>query len=343
MIISKKIFSAIFTILLFLGIATPAFAAKPFEKLFYYVPGFSTFYSFQANGNKANIFAPQVYGVDSEGTLKGSISDVALGVVNKNKTPIMPLVSNAGFDPDTMHAILESTLLQNKIIGELIAEAKLKNYIGWQFDFEHIMATDRNSFSSFVELTAKKLHLAKLKLSVAVVARFSDDPADLPEGSWDKWAGVFDYTRIGKAADFVTLMAYDEPASGGPVASVPWVKKVVAYTEKHISKSKISLGVPTYGALWNTDTNTRVRSMTYEKVQELLDNKTFIDKGFDKTMQASWITYTKGTGADLVHYKIWYENAASFKAKLSFAKSQKLRGISLWVVGMEDPAMWKSI
>ncbi len=76
-------------------------AVKPLEKLFYYVPGFSTFYSLQANGNKANIFAPQVYKVDASGILTGSISDVALEVVNQNKTPIMPLVSNANFDPDT--------------------------------------------------------------------------------------------------------------------------------------------------------------------------------------------------------------------------------------------------
>ncbi len=242
-----------------------------------------------------------------------------------------------------MHTILKSVDLQNKIIKELIAEAKSKNYIGWQFDFEHIMATDLNLFSSFVELTAKKLHKEKLKLSVALIARFSDKPSDLPAGSWDKWAGVFDYTRIGKVADFVTLMAYDQPASIGPVASLPWVKKVLTYAEKHIAKSKISLGIPTYGWLWNTDTNKMIRSMSYQKVQDLLDSKSYISKGFNKTSQTSWITYTQGTGTSLVHYKLWYENAASFKTKLSLAKSAKIRGISLWIVGMEDPLIWKTI
>ena len=175
------------------------------------------------------------------------------------------------------------------------------------------------------------------------MARYSDKPSDLPVGSWDKWAGVFDYTRIGKAVDFVTLMAYDEPASIGPVASLSWVKKVLSYTEKHIVKSKISLGIPTYGWLWNTDTNTKIRSMSYQKVQDLLDSKSYIKKGFDNTSQTSWITYTKGTGADLIHYKLWYEDATSFKTKLALAKIEKIRGISLWIVGMEDPNIWKSI
>ena len=128
MITNKKVFFQILILLLFLSTAMPTFAAsvapvvkkattsKPLEKLFYYVPGFSTFYSLQANGNKANIFAPQVYKVDADGVLTGSISDIALEVVNKNKTPIMPLVSNEDFDPDTMHTILQSTDLQNKII-----------------------------------------------------------------------------------------------------------------------------------------------------------------------------------------------------------------------------------
>jgi spore germination protein len=341
----RKTLYLVYIALFLLVITTPAVAAttKPIEKLFYYTPGFSTFYSLQDNGHKANIFAPQVYKVNALGELTGSISEIALEVVNKNKTPIMPLVSNENFDPDVMHTILKSTDLQNKIISELITEAKAKKYIGWQFDFEHIMATDRNLYSSFVELAAKKLHKEKLKLSVAVIARFSDNPKDLPAGSWDKWAGVFDYKRIGKAADFVTIMAYDEPASMGPVASLPWVKKVLAYAKKHIAKSKISLGVPTYGRLWNTDTNKSIRSTQYQKVQDLLDSKGYVNKGFDKTLQTAWITYTEGTGTNMVHYKIWYENAASFKTKLALVKSEKIRGISLWIVGMEDPAIWKNI
>jgi spore germination protein YaaH len=319
---------------------TPA-AAQPFVKLFYYVPGFATYYSLVAHGNQADVFAPQVYNVDVNGTLTGSISALALAVVNKNKTPIMPLVANNNFDPTIMHAILGSTTIQNKLIAELIAEAKSKNYSGWQFDFEHMGAQYRDQYSAFVELAATQFHAAHLQLSVALIARPSDNPNDLPAGSWDNWAGVYDYARIGKAADFVTLMAYDEPGSYGPVAALPWVQKVLTYTEQYIPKAKISLGVPTYGWIWDTDTNTMIRSAPYQKAQDLLSSGDYTSKGFDAASQTSWIAYTEGTGANLVNYKLWYEDAASLQTKLQLAESQKIRGISVWIIGMEDPAVWK--
>lgn len=119
---------------------------------------------------------------------------------------IRPLVFQEGFNTQTMSTILASTIVQDTIIDSLITEAKNKGYIGWQFDFEHMIATDRDAYGSFVERTAKKFNEQKLMLSVAVIGRTSENPKDLPERSWDYWAGVFDYKRIGKAADFVTLM-----------------------------------------------------------------------------------------------------------------------------------------
>lgn len=333
---------------LFLGAAllgaSPVFAAAPkIEKLFYYVPGFATFNSFEANAKNVDLFAPQVYRVDGEGNLTGSISDVAQEVIDTNKTKVMPLVANEDFDPFVMHAIIDTTAMEDSVIAQLITEAKAGHYVGWQFDFEHIYAEDRDAYSAFVERAAKQLHARGLKLSVAVVGRTSDDPADLPEGSWENWAGVYDYARIGKAADFVSVMAYDEPASKGPVASLPWVKKVLAYAEKKISKSKISLGVSVYGWLWDADTGKRLQTVPYGKVADLIANKTYTGKGFDATAQAGWITYSEGTGSARRNYKIWYEDVRSWKAKLALAKAQGLRGISVWVLGMEDPATWKNL
>ena len=354
----KKIFSFTLIVVFSFGAMAPVFAddggttitpvvpiispvIQSLQKVFYYVPGYATYYSYLAHGDQANIFAPQVYNVDANANLTGSISALALAVANQNKTPIMPLVANNNFDPNVMHAILGSVSLQNKLVGELITEAKSKNYSGWQFDFEHMGAQYRDQYTAFVQLAATKFHAANLKLSIAMIARFSDNSSDLPAGSWDNWAGVYDYSRIGQAADFVTVMAYDEPGSTGPVAALPWVKQVLAYAEKHIPKSKISLGVPTYGWLWNTDTNTMVRSEPYQKVADLIATKTYTSMGFDSVSQTPWITYTQGVGTSLVHYKIWYENEASLQTKLQLVESEKIRGISLWVVGMEDPNIWK--
>lgn len=334
------ILSAFFAVALYC-IPTLSFAAKPLEKLFYYVPGEGSFATLDQYVDHVGIFAPQVYKVNAAGVLTGKISDKALGAVARNsKTTIMPLVFQEGFNAEVMHTILTSREVQDKIIAALVAEAVSKKYIGWQFDFENSYATDRDAYSVFIEKTAEVFHKNNLQLSVAVIARTSEKASDLPEGSWDYWAGVFDYKRIGKAADFITLMAYDEPGSRGPVASLPWVKKALMYLEKSVPKSKISLGISVYGWLWDTDTKQRVRSVGYDKILELEVNKLYKKKGYDATAQMAWITYSEGEGANKKNYKIWYEDIRSFKTKYALAKSHGLRGISVWVIGMEDERIW---
>lgn len=323
--------------------AVPAQAAS-LEKLFYYVPSESAYATLEQYITRINVFAPQVYKVSQDGTLTGKISDKVTALLVKNpQVKVMPLVFQEGFDSDIMHNMLASPSAQEKLIAGLIAEAKLKGYWGWQFDFEHMYATDRNWYASFVEDTAKAFKKEGLKLSVAVIARTSENPKDLPKGSWDYWAGVFDYKRIGAAADFVTLMAYDQPASPGPVASLPWVKQVLAYMEKSIPKSKISLGIPTYGRLWDVTTNKPVRSASHDKIIELEVNNEFTAKGYDTKLQTAWITYSEGDGAVKKNYKIWYEDIRSFKPKYDLVKKRALRGVSVWVIGMEDERIWSNL
>ena len=342
----KKLSVFILIAVFSLSVAAPVFAAAKssapkFEYLFYYVPGFTTFYSFQDNAAKVGIFAPQNFAFDGNGNLTGSLSDMVKGVITANSTKVMPLIANADFDSSTVDAFLHSQTAETNLINQLVVSAKANNYIGWQFDIEAIPVTDRDLYSKFVENAAKIFHAANLKLSVAVVARVSDNPSDLPAGSWDNWAGVYDYARIGKAADFVSVMAYDQAPSTGPVSSLTWFKKVVAFSLKSIPKSKLSIGIPTYGWEWNLATAKRVGSVSNAKIADLIATKQYIAKGYDSAIGEAWLTTDVTTNGTTTHYKIWYENAKSFAMKLAIAKADKLRGVSVWVLGMEDAGIWK--
>ena len=341
----KKYF-LIFTLTISLFAAPAAFAAttktttKPLESMFYYIPGSAAFASMQMYADKITILAPQAYTVDATGTLKGKLADQVIALVAAKNIKVMPLIANQGFSQTVIHTILVSPDLQNKVIDQLIAEAKLKNYIGWEFDFERIPATDRDAYSAFVELAASKFKAQNLRFSVAVLARTSENPSDLPAGSWDNWSGVYDYKRIGAAADFVSLMAYDMPDSTGPVASMDWIKKTLTYVKKHIPANKISLGIPTYGWQWDTDDKVKLKAVSWEKVNELVVNKLYTKMGFDTKIGEGWITYTEKLDFVTINYKIWFENAKSFKLKYDFAKAQKLYGISVWALGLEDDGLW---
>lgn len=311
------------------------------EHLGYYKPGDVSFDSLLMHGKHIQIFAPQVYTVDASGKLVGKISDLARTEIEKNKLKVMPLVANKDFSRTTIHTILDSQELQDTVINSLITEAKSKDYTGWQFDFEAINAEYRDRYSSFVERTAKAFKKEKLLLSVAVVARTSEIPEDLPLGSWDYWAGVYDYKRIASAADFVSLMSYDQPDSTGPVASIEWFKQTVRYAKKHIPAKKLSVGIPVYGWIWDGTTGKRLKSSSYNKYMDLTINNLYTEKGFDKNLGTGWITYNdEKTGKP---YKLWYEDAASFKLKYDFVKSEKLRGVSIWSMGQEDESIWSLV
>lgn len=328
--------------------ASPVFAAtksasKPIsvdqmEKVFYYIPGAASFASLQMYQDKIGILAPQSYTIDETGTLSGKINEKVTAITNEKKIKVMPLVSNKNFSQGLMTTVLSSVDIQNKVIDQLITEAKNNNLIGWQFDFERMAATDRDNYSAFVELAAKRFRENNLHLSVAVITRTSENPSDLPEGSWDNWAGVYDYIRLGKAADSIVLMAYDMPDSTGPVADIRWMEKVISYAKRSIPASKLSLGIPSYAWIWDVQLNARIKSVGDGKVQELLVNNLYDSKGYDKAVQAGWITYTEND----INYKIWYENNESFKAKLKLVQKYKLRGFSLWAIGLEDDTIWNN-
>jgi spore germination protein YaaH len=157
------------------------------------------------------------------------------------------------------------------------------------------------------------------------------------DGSWDNWTGAFDYARIGKAADFVSVMAYDDSKSFGPVASLVWVKQVVAYSLERIPAEKISLGIPFYFWSMRDATGKRNHIGTYPAIAKLLKAKAYTKKGWSEEHGVSFVSYVKG-GKRLT---AWYEDKRSFEKKLDVISTNNLRGFSAWALGQEDPKIWE--
>lgn len=63
--------------------------------------------------------------------------------------------------------------------------------------------------------------------------------------------------ELGKAADYIVMMGYDEHWAGssiaGSVASLPWVRDGLLELMKEVPSHKIILGVPYYTREWVTN------------------------------------------------------------------------------------------
>lgn len=315
--------------------AGSAEAATPHRKLmriFYYREGKFARESFKKNERYIDVLAPQAHGVTDQGVLEGSIDDDLLALASSTKTKVMPLVTNKGFEASTSLALLIDLGKQDTFLEVLIQEAQKYHLWGWQFDFEQMDASLRDEYSAFIAKAHALFQKNNLILSVAVVARFTDDPSAYPPQLWQNVIGVYDYAALGEQTDFITVMAYDDPDSPGPVAGLPWVKEVLAYTLSKIPKEKISLGLPLY--YWKRDDATQkiVEIGGYEGIKNVL-KKYKVKPGYSKRQRVPYLEFKKSGKA----YTLWYENGRSLQEKIGLIRTYHLHGFSAWALGLEDP------
>lgn len=292
--------------------------------------------SLKTNYAKIDILAPQFYTITSKMGITGSVSSEIKKIASDNKIEIMPLIANEGFNQNVMHKLLISEKAQDDIITGLIYLAKKSNYVGWQFDFENINYKDKDLYSQFVEKTAKILHENGFILSVAAVVRATD----YEDTSFFKnWSGAFDYKRIADAVDFVSVMTYDDPDSKGPVASLEFVKSSLEYLKDKIPSNKLSMGIPLYYWGWAADPLAKVRyDGTYQRLSLVKQAFQYVTYFFENLGTSALVYFNKNKA-----YIIWYDGENGFKAKINIVKESGFRGFSAWVLGIEDPAIWKNL
>jgi spore germination protein YaaH len=341
----KNLFKSIFFLSLFsVFLLCPAGAFSegglPLEKIFYLASynAEAGVVSVNQNWQEIDILAPQMHTVTFVGNsakIVGGFGPKLKKAIKDHNLKVMPLVANAGFSQSLMHKLLLSEYEQDRVITGLVYLAKRDKYIGWQFDFENISYLDKNLYSAFVERTSKAFKKNNLVLSVAVISRTTDYE---DTNAFKNWGGVYDYQRLSQSADFLSLMAYDDPNSVGPVASIDFVNKALNYVKDKIPANKLSLGVPLYYWKWNADSNTKIGSGLFKNVALIIKNFQHT-MNFDESLGASCLSYVYNNK----NYKIWFEDKKSFEAKLDIIKNNNLRGFSAWLLGGEDPDIWKTL
>lgn len=303
--------------------------------------------SIQNNIKNINIISPQAYQVNKKGTVWGTVDPMILREAKQHAVKIMPLLTNANYNDKNTTQFLHNKKALEKTIREMIQVCKQKKLAGLQIDFEHIPLSDKNAFTQFYQNAAAAMHANHFLISVAIIPRITNNvPAsDRNRSALEYWNGAYNYAALGKASDFVTLMAYDQHSAGttpGSACTPAWLKKIIVYALKYIPASKISVGLPVHSSYWYTavDKNLYVSEsdLTYAQAEFLLkehDAKIIWDKNVN-------VPYAIFSDNNLDRF-LYLQNVATFKTQLAIIKKYHLRGISLWCLGYEDPNIWKVI
>ena len=230
------------------------------------------------------------------------------------------------FDPDITHASLTSTKKRQKILRQILALLRKYQMKGINVDFEHVRPEDGPYITQFVQELKALCQDKDIKISVDVTPQITKDPEKQ----------IYDREKLGQAADYLVLMAYDQHWSSsdkaGSVAEYSWVESHLNTLFRTVDKEKIILGVPLYTRLW-TEENGKVQSKNISMAQ--------IQEFLAKTgAQPKWDDKIKQYVVDTNQGKIWIEDENSLKYKASLVPKYGLPGLASWRKGFETPNIW---
>ena len=295
-----------------------------------------------ANRRDVSEVSPWMYGVGSNGQIILD-SGISLSAINGQLTrlraqglPIVPTLANVDAQGNWSYApvarVLHDPAMAGRQVAAIVALADSNGYAGIDLDYEELHASDRQAFTAFVVRLAGALHARGKLLSVALFAKASNAgyaPRNVAQ----------DYAAIGKVADQVRLMGYDyhwDSSPPGPIAPVGWIRGVLSYARTQMPASKIVLGIPQYGYDWSGGHGA---SVTWPEALQIA-RQHHVTPQYDAVSQAPWFGYTDAAGH---RHTVWFENAASARAKFDLAARAGIGGVYLWMYGAGDPGTWQAL
>lgn len=239
------------------------------------------------------------------------------------------------FDPALAKPVIATAQARARFAGVLVDLCAREGYDGIDIDFESLDPADRDAFSAFMEALAERLHAAGKILSVAVY----DKQTEFPTGSEAGARAAEDYKAIGAVADEFKVLTFGEHGSftgPGPIASPEYVAKVLDYAQSQVDPSKVFVAVPFFGFDWGGRTP---RYLTWTAAQRLI-----AQYGPAVKRSASGEPYFEYQAAGVTH-TVYFQDRTSIQRKTEFALDRKpeIGGMSIWVMGIEDPGFWPAI
>ena len=264
--------------------------------------------------------------VKKDGTLTESLTKPP--ALNNLDTSVRHhLVITAPYNADLFHHYLDKELpFRSNIIRSIVEKSRF--FDGIQIDFEGIHSDDGTAFINFLIFLKSALPKDKI-LSVAVMARWESYMKKYP-------MDAYNYKLIGKIADRVIVMAYDEhyrTGKAGPIASEAWCSKIFNHALKSIPNKKIIMGIPLYGRAWQDDVKPKVSKQI--DVNNELEKRNLMTKKNPET--GGSFSYK-----ETITVNVFHETLESIKNKQALYLAQPIQGLAYWRIGQEPDNFWKS-
>lgn len=215
---------------------------------------------------------------------------------------------------------------ENRTATEELIVKTLKKYNlkAINIDVEGLSDLDCSHYLDFLDELSDLLHENKMYLTVDVPINDSQ----------------VDYEEIGKVADLVFVMAYDQNYEGGtagPIAGDSWFNDGIEELAGRIPKNKMIVASGQYAYDWNIDKNLPADSLSFDEAMILADN-VGADVQTDKYAVNSTFNYKDNK--DQLH-QVWLLDSVSLWNEQNEMEKLGIRGEAVWRLGLEDSSLWK--
>lgn len=286
--------------------------------------------------NYLNYIMPFTYGFTSGGDLiepnDAYIIEKAKNTGTKALLHLSTLTEEGYFDSTLPVQLFNNETSVQNLINNIISQVEIKGYDGVDVDFEYLPQSEKQNYISFLNSLSQQLHENGKILIVAVPPKTSDEQRGiLVEG--------IDYGDIGSVADYVLTMTYEYGYKFGPplaIAPVNQVRRVLDYAVSRIDAGKLLLGIPNYGYDWTlpfvSGESDAPSLSTVEAIE--LAKKYGAEIMYDEESQAPFFFYTD---TEKKEHEVWFEDARSYRAKVSLMEEYRLAGGFIWDLMRDNP------
>lgn len=217
-----------------------------------------------------------------------------------------------------METFIKTALSNPADIGTLVRFVVDNGLTGIELDFEDFGGWSQSTYQEylrFVERLGTELHLENKKLML-------DGPAiaNSTEQSWFAWK-YEDFVSL--PVDQIVVMAYDyqfDHGTGQPVAPLAWIKEVTTWASARYPKSRLTIGIPSYGY------EGVIGKRPYIRTYDQLKNK----PGFStasRNKSSGEMTWKSG---NTVYF---YQDQESLRQKIKVVTDLNINSISIWHLG----------
>jgi spore germination protein len=277
-----------------------------------------------------NTISPRWFFIEENGQVSDQADSSLVAWAASHNKKVWPMFGNH-FNSELTHLTITDPSKRKAVIQQIQTFVQKYGLDGINLDFENVAAADRSAFTTFIAELASSLHDVHATLSVDVSPNQGTD-----------WTGAFDFVEIGKYADYVVLMNYEEYWTGSPsagsVSSLPWFQQSIQTLLADVSPSKVIVALPLYTRDWTLQSKVTSEDLSLVNQGELL-RKVQNQSVWDSVLGQYVVSYD----ANGAQHRIWAEDSRSLTAKYVSAANLGVAGYGYWYIGAETPDIWTGL